>query len=344
MTTSTLPDGRIRITLEQPGQMIVALPHLLGFRPENSLVVAAIGSESGQSLSPLIRLDLPPPEHEEAVVAYLEETFARHPGDGVAVVAVGAHPQHPPCELPHGRLIERLGIAFEKTGIPMPHPVWTPEIRGGARWRCYTDECEGVLPDEKATEFAALCVSQGRVTYDSLEEMARTLAPDDKAAVARRAKLLRKRREPMPLGACFDEVRRALLQARKGELGLSDDQVVRLADALGHSRVRDTCLSTATESVAGLPTDAEKLWLELVRRMPPPERAECAALLGYAAYVRGEGALARMALDNALEADPGHVLSGLLLRCLKAGIPPERVKAVGDPGQLGRLSTRFAGC
>jgi hypothetical protein len=68
---------------------------------------------------------------------------------------------------------------------------------------------------------------------------------------------------------------------------------------------------------------AERLWLALVRATPAPERAEPAAFLALTAYMRGDGALAGLALDEAPHACPDHSLSALLRAALAAGLPPE---------------------
>jgi len=71
--------------------------------------------------------------------------------------------------------------------------------------------------------------------------------------------------------------------------------------------------------------EAERLWLTLVQELPAPERAEAAVLLGYTAYLRGDGTFAGMALENALEAKPGHLLATLLATVLNRGFPPEQL-------------------
>jgi hypothetical protein len=51
---------------------------------------------------------------------------------------------------------------------------------------------------------------------------------------------------------------------------------------------------------------AEQLWLTLARELPEPERAEAATLVAVAAWMRGINALANVALDVAVTAQPGH--------------------------------------
>ncbi|WP_034239994.1 DUF4192 family protein, partial [Saccharomonospora iraqiensis] len=82
---------------------------------------------------------------------------------------------------------------------------------------------------------------------------------------------------------------------------------------------------------------AERLWLALSRNTPAPHRARPLTLLAYSAYVRGEGVLAGMALSEALEADPEHVLAQLLSRALDHALPPDtlaRLATTVDDGPL----------
>jgi Domain of unknown function (DUF4192) len=60
----------------------------------------------------------------------------------------------------------------------------------------------------------------------------------------------------------------------------------------------------------------------LVRKAPPPELADVAALLAFSAYLRGEGALAGVALERIEATRPDHRLGRLLRQALDVGIPP----------------------
>lgn len=346
-TTTASPHGGMTIRVEDPAHLIAAVPHLLGFRPADSAIVLGFGGPSGKQVGPVIRLDLPDAEWEIAVTAKVAALFSGYPVASAAIVIVGGPPGHPPDpgNRPHTRFVRTLASALRALGRPVGHAFWTPDIRPGRPWSCYDDpERSGVLPDDTATLVAAAVVRKGFVTFDSREELARLLDPDDPVAVARRERLLERRLETLGDGqeedACaqsFREVAQALAQARTGRLDLSDDQVVRLALAVSDTRVRDACLAVALPAGSERSMRAEALWLELVRKTPAPERAEAATLLGYSAYVRGEGAQARIAFENALAAAPGHPLADLLMRCLDAGLPPERVRNLGHVDDLVRL-------
>ena len=133
-------------------------------------------------------------------------------------------------------------------------------------------------------------------------------------------------------------VRTAFERQRRGEGPTTDEEAVLLANALKVPEVREVCLAMAVPAHTPEAREAERLWLTLVRELPAPERAEPAVLLGYTAFIRGDGAFAGMALDNALEACPDHLLAGLLRKVLDHGFPPERLLALAlsaDPELAG---------
>jgi hypothetical protein len=64
---------------------------------------------------------------------------------------------------------------------------------------------------------------------------------------------------------------------------------------------------------------AERLWTALVSEAPDPAAAEPAVLLAHSALMRGDGALAGVALARAQRASPGHRLSAMFQAALDAG-------------------------
>ncbi|MDQ0380031.1 DUF4192 domain-containing protein [Amycolatopsis thermophila] len=352
-TTHTGTDGRVTVRISDPGELIAAVPHLLSFRPGPSVVLLNHAGAKERRILPVIRADLPDESFEPDAVRELVRRLLRHPGAGVTVVIIGCRPGHraPPGEVPHKQLAGLLVRALDDVGRPVDHALWVPEIRAGVPWRCYLDDCPpGVLPDDRDTVMAAAMATRGWVTYDSREEMSRLLDPDDPAAIERRQRMLdaavdRLAEAPAPeaiaaamghfgaeeSAAHLSVVRAALARAEAGDLDLSDEDVVSLAMALSNLEVRDRCLRTAEPPGEPASNAAERLWLELVRRTPPPERAEPAVLLGYSAYRRGDCVLAGLAFDNALTARPGHRLAELLDLCLDRQIPPAALSRLSHP-------------
>ncbi|HJQ48639.1 MAG TPA: DUF4192 domain-containing protein [Amycolatopsis sp.] len=344
-TTTKWHDGRTRVEISDPSHLIAAIPCLLGFRPANAIVLISLGGNSRHQISALMRLDLPEPEAEPDVADAVTTALTGSPGDTVLIVVIGRHADHQPAHgPPHVSLVERLAASVRRLGRVADFAAWVPEIRAGARWHSYWDSAdpgEGVLPDESTTVMAAVSAVEGHVTFDSREEMERQLRPDEPAALERRAELLRAAVDALTPGLPADQtfpayariVRAAIDQVRRGEVAFTDDQVVRLTMALCEPEIRDACLRLALPPARDLSRHAQRLWLELVRLVPAPERAEPAALLGYSAYVRGEGPLALMAFDNALKANPGHYLTRLLRAGLERGLPPKALRRLGDCAQ-----------
>jgi hypothetical protein len=116
----------------------------------------------------------------------------------------------------------------------------------------------------------------------------------------------------------------ALADAAAGPVHLDDGRVLALAAALADPLVRDAALARCATPAGS--SGAEQLWAALARETPDPEAAEPAALLAACALLRGDGALAGIALDRAERAWPGHRLTGLLRAALLAGIRPEQLR------------------
>jgi hypothetical protein len=322
--------GRIR--LSDPAELIAAVPHLLGFHPHDSVVLLAL---HGKRLGLTLRADLVDNVHAPLLAEQLLPPLTRQRPTGVALVVIGgdltpdeAKEQRWP---PHRALVDALDDMLTSVGLPLVHAVWTAQTTGGAPWRCYDDSvCAGTVSDPGASPLAAATVAAGAVTFGSREEMVALLAGEDPAALQRRAVLLDAADADHPMSSAlvaqrFAQLRELHQAAAAGDLTLSDKAVTEVASALCDHRVRDSCLPWCSGPGA---VAAERLWLALVRATPAPERAEPAALLALVAYLRGDGALAGVALDAALQACPQHSLSGLLRAALDGGLPPEVLRTV----------------
>ena len=73
---------------------------------------------------------------------------------------------------------------------------------------------------------------------------------------------------------------------------------------------------------------AQALWTECARRAPAPLDAFPAALVAACAWLRGDGAVANIALDRALGSEPGNTLARLLADALAAFVPPRQLRAL----------------
>ena len=317
--------GRIR--LSDPAELIAAVPYLLGFHPRDSVVLLAL---HGKTLGLTLRADLVDDAQAPPLAEQLLLSITRQRPTGVALVVIGGD-LTPDSDLPHRALVDALDDMLTSAELPLVHAAWTAQITGGAPWRCYDDPlCAGTVSDPGVSPLAAATVAAGAVTFGSREEMLALLAADDPAALQRRSVLLDAADADHPMSSTLVAQRLAQLQelhraAATGNVALSDRIVTEVASALCDHRVRDACLPWCSGPGA---VAAERLWMALVRATPAPERAEPAALLALVAYLRGDGALAGVALDAALQACPQHSLSGLLRAALDGGLPPEVLRTV----------------
>jgi len=281
---------------------------------------------------------------------------------GAAVLVVSGEPPDTRAESeavpPRPELVAVVTAALEGCGIPVRMRAWVAGTAGGAPWACYDEcGCRGVLPDPGATPLAATAVAAGVVVHPDRAELERLVAPVAPEVLRRRERLLTRAvdtasrtagtrsSEESGDGGARAVVDAALADAAEGRLRLDDGRVLALALALADPLVRDATLVRC--AVPGAES-AEQLWAALARETPDPEAAEPAALLAACALLRGDGALAGIALDRAERAWPGHRLTGLLRAAWQAGMRPEQVReclrtAPLPPAARARLRRRGRG-
>lgn len=315
---------RPRIAIRDTGELIAAVPYLLGFRPAESVVICVYAGATRTQLRLCLRADIPTPDLYYSLAEQLRDPVLRANSCGVSVIVVCEGEVRPPDSLPHNKLVDAIGTVFAASGVLVHHAFWVPAIEENLTWWCYTDlECNGLVPDPTSCTLAATATAMGVVAYDSKEELRTTLEPTDRSPLAERA-------ERIEAAAKLnqDEARgRRLLEdlieeAREGTWTLSEERLVDLAVALSNVRVRDGCLRPEVTSI-GHPI--EQVWTELTRALPAPYRAQPACLLALTAFLRGDGVLAGVAIDVALHADPEHSFANLMRTSLDFGLPPDAV-------------------
>ncbi|MDT7705689.1 MAG: hypothetical protein QOG20_1296 [Pseudonocardiales bacterium] len=317
------------VLVRDPGEFVVALPYLLGFHPRESLVLVATGGDSGRRLGLTVRVDLPPPEHQAAVADSVVGKLLLDTPTGAALVVVGSGGAGPTaCEL-----VDQVVHGLEHRGVDVHTVLWAESTTAGARWGCYDPcGCGGPLPDPATTVAVANAVALGSVARADRADLERHVTPAADGRLRRRDAMLIQAHDRAVAGddvvhaditAGVVVVDAALGDAAAGRLVLDDERVVALAVALVAPAVRDVAM---LRSAGPLAAAAEHLWAALAREMPDPEAAEPAALLAVSALLRGDGALANVALDRAERAWPGHRLTGLLRQVTDAGIRPGELR------------------
>lgn len=340
-------------------ELIAALPALLGFYPENSVVLVALcpprdDVSEGLRIAAVMRADLEGCLDSDAagIDAVVRMCRANNVTRVAAVVVddalQAANGDAPPAQGVACRVfLLRLRIALLEAEIEMIGAWFTAVIRAQEYWWSFLDADHGVVADPAASPVAMLTKAVGgQRIYTSRAEIIATLEPNTAVAEAVRAHLseasaaARRRADAATTQDPHAEIREAVelvLSHLDAAAELTPARLAEIAVALQNSRVRDCLIGLVTTSHA---VAAQRLWTDLTRALPAPARADAAVLLAASAYAAGTGPIPGIALDVALAANPEHQLGRILRITVDAGLPPERVRdiaqhALADAIELG---------
>jgi hypothetical protein len=328
--------------LDRPGALIAALPAVLGFVPEKSLVLVSI--DNGE-MGAVMRVDLST-DLTGQVCHLAEVAAAAEPEAAIAVIIDADGARCPVCAEQYRQLCRALTEALSQHDIVLWAAHVVDRVATGGRWHC-VDGCGsgGVIDEPSASPLAVAAVLDGRRLYARRADLQAVIAVDDAegraelaAAIAEVAVARDEAYRVDPDATARHDVEDLMAAAAR----VADDQplcpteLARLACALTDVQVRDTMYALAVGVNAG---EAESLWAMLSRQVPEPWRVEALVLLAFSAYARGDGPLAGVALDAALRCEPGHRMAGMLDRALQSGLRPERIRELGLTGY--RLARRL---
>jgi len=310
---------------------MAALPAVLGFVPEKSLVlVTAAHGEMGA----VMRADLDD-ELGDSLSHLAELAAASRAEIAIAVIVDREGASCRMCADEYRDLARDLAVELARWDVELSAAHVVDEVAAGGRWYC-ADRCgnSGVVEDPSASPIAAAAVLDGRRLYARRAELVAVVAPADPEHSAALAQVIEKSGalDPdRPDSQARSDIEHALACAEQiGNGGpLADDQMARLALALTDPRVRDTLYALAVGDHAG---PAESLWADLARRLPEPWRVEALVLLAFSAYARGDGPLAGISLDAALRCTPLHKMAGMLDTALQSGMRPEKIRDLARTG------------
>ncbi|MUL44854.1 DUF4192 domain-containing protein [Mycobacterium sp. CBMA293] len=323
--------------LNRPGALIAAVPAVLGFVPEKSLVLVTVADGE---MGVVLRVDLSDGFWGAlpAALGHLADMAAS--ADADAAVAVIVDEKGVDCQMCADLFRDvshELEEALSDHGIELFAVHVVDKVAAGGRWHC-ADGCgnAGVVEDPGSSPVAMAAVLDGRRLYSRRAELVDVVAVAD----VRQAAALQPAIEKLAAATDYDrrpdsevrvDVEHALACARtaSGAAPLPDDDVVRLACAVSDSRVRDTLYALAVGENAAA---AESLWASLTRTLPAPWRVEALVLLAFSAYARGDGPLAGVALDAALDVDSRHRMAGMLDMALQSGMRPDRIRELALTG------------
>lgn len=339
-------EGAPVVRVQGPADLAQAIPYLLGFHPSRSLVLVGLAAKR---VVVTARVDL----DDLIDVSLLPRTvFGMVRGGADTIVGVVFDDDLPPGpyhqDLPWQEVAADLHRVAPEAGAAIAEVAL---IRRGRMWsyECCDPRCcppqgrelSGTSPVAAAAAYA------GMVALPDRASLARLLQPGDDAEAA--PELARRlgsaHRAATDVIAAGGQSRldrsdvRALFAAARAfddplaEPELATGQLARFAVALRRLPVRDPVWVGVDDGRI----DGRRLWRLLATRLPAPYAAAPLFLFGWATYRAGDGALAGIAAERALENDPDYSAADLILAALSNAV---------DPRQLPRLRssrTRPAG-
>lgn len=346
MTKRPTADEQPVLRLRSPEDLVTALPYIIGFHPRESLVATAFAGPRSR-LSFTARVDLPEAGDTaaaEAVAAQVAAMLERQCGGAAqATATLVAYGPRERAEQTAGLTEQRL----VEVGIPVRE---TLRVEAGRYWSmsCQDPRCcppEGT-PYDAGSQIAARATFAGLVALPDRETLERSVAPVDgaeRAAIVAATERVEARLADWAAEAeDADGMRRRMIDEGRALLAdvldryrprgggggpdgavvdarLTPDEVAWLGVLLLLHPVRDEAwvLIDTARRAAHL-----ALWTEVVRRVGPAHAAAPASLLAFAAWQDGNGALAWIALDRALQAEPDYSMARLIGSALTAGAPP----------------------
>lgn len=322
-------------------------PQLLGFRPNESLVMTFFNSD--RRLQLVARIDLPiPPGEELAAVGPLFDQAVAGGFAAVHLAAVTASKQLAPDQM---SLIasgfEDLGVWVMGCGAVWDDRWWPMNPNG------LFDEVGESLRGGPALRSVSELVLRGRACAADRDELVERVRGEDPDMRGRVAWALNTKASRLWAhgegdgdagGGARLKVENALVAFLTGARDRpTPREAAKWIRALADSRVREPMLWRLSPAPGEVVTDDRAVtalaWL--LRACPPEWAAPVAASVAALAWQGGDGVLASIASDYACECDPGNRLGGLIQAAVLQGTHPsvwtDLMRSMTLPGLRGDL-------
>jgi hypothetical protein len=317
---------------------------MLGFYPSRSLVVLGLGPR--QRVVVTFRYDLPDPadcDTAQDIAEHASHVLGRERITAALLVGYGPEELVAPVVASTLRCLIGSGVDV--------HEVLRADA--GRYWSMLCDDAgccppEGRSYDPGSHPAAAALTKAGLTAHPDREGLARTLQrPAGSADRIRRATLAAQLRlsqlvdfgaaagDPMPkLRATRTgrrEVQRAIRRYRGGGCIDSVEHLAWLAVLVADLRVRDDAWARMDPAHS---EDHCRLWTDIMRSAAAEFVPAPASLLAFTAWQSGNGALAVMAIERALAADPVYSMAHLLDSAVQAALPPSAARMPMSPAAV----------
>lgn len=317
-------------TARTPADLLALVPVVIGFHPEDSVVLLTFGSErphqgravaSGDSFQ--ARVDLPVVEDEQRAVASMLRGVVAHHNVRVAAVVL---------------YCDDAEVARSFAGLLVPDlladgvDVIDVLRADGDRYYCVADaEDLGAPYDVGAHPLTTSGLARGRIVHPSRDALRDSLIGADPTEVraidaaahvfvdALIAEGLDADSAPEMLASQGRWLQSTLEEQldRPDQLGVAE--VARFLVLVSFEPLREVAWSGFTRANAAAHVDFLR---DLIRRAPEHLEAGVAGLLGLAAWLAGDGALGWCALDRCLAAQPDDELAQHVAALMESATPP----------------------
>ncbi len=311
--------------LRSPHHLMAAIPFLLGFRPQCSIVLVWIDSGS---IALTQRVDWPAAGAHDGLKEWATTVVhaARHVS-AQAVVLVG-YPDgaEPAVTTPDGAPVAALAAAVADAQFDVLDAIVVLDDS----WCVLEAGDGGRLGPPLAFDLRITAEVSDDFMYSGWSfaadraEVCAEFAAGDQAAAADRSELEALTAERRALSDSQreswrdDSVRLVLASCERG--ALLEASPARLASGLTDIRVRDAVLWHLAHELD--PQSSLHALRALVRALPEGSRAPSATMAAICAWLAGDGVRASAALEIAIHDEPDYGLAALVATALANGLPP----------------------
>lgn len=293
------------LTAYGPGDLLNAIPYLLGFHPRDSVVVVFL---EGTTISAVARLDVVDAAEPGRSVLLLGPMLRQVGIDG-QMVLVGYGDDA-------GRIRDVLAVVSAEIAVTA---VACLVVCSGSWWHVEAPESRGVYDPTKsriaaeATFCGITAVSEREDLKALFDRSSRLLSAATLSGAAVRLDGLNPTAARQRLGELLDH------QLEGGQVSLRARDCAEMLLLLDVAPARDAFWMRLNAATSHLLMD---VWLEVARRAPAGLRLSPVCAAGVAAWQGCTGALVSIALEQADEIGGRHPLHDLLNQIHRLALPP----------------------
>jgi hypothetical protein len=313
--------GASVVTLRDASDVVAMVPYLVGYLPAESLVVIGLTGPR-QQVGPVLRADLPPADRFAEATLQVCAVLSQHGIPSAFVLGFSVDGARVEAA------VRALVGALNDAGVRVVDAVRADGVRW---WRVVETDGPatdarpevGVPYDPGCMRVSAEAVAAGLTYGADRDESRRLFATDLDERTEVTALVDRLRADPRaqtagpadPRTAAVELVQRGTAEHQP----LRTDDLARLGLAVADVACRDILWALMERATARAHLE---LWSRVARAMPDDLLAGPACLAGFAAWLAGDGTVARHAVDRVLELAPTYSMARLLEEALDRFVDP----------------------